>query len=47
MISELDTAGRTEEISRMISGADGLTSESRQYAAGMIQSALTSKKEKR
>ena len=38
-VSELDKSQRTEEISRMISGADGITEESNRYASGMLLAA--------
>ena len=39
VIDELDRNGRKEEISRMISGADGITEQTNIYASEMIQSA--------
>lgn len=39
VIDELDREGRREEISRMISGADGITEQTNIYASEMIQSA--------
>ena len=38
-VKELDREGRTAEISRMISGADGVTAESEAYAARMLKAA--------
>lgn len=38
-VTELDRAGRTGEISRMISGADGISCESDAYASRMLQAA--------
>ena len=38
-VDELDAEGRTDEIGRMISGADGITGESRKYAAQMLRAA--------
>ena len=38
-VTELDRPGRTEEVSRMISGADGITGESNAYASRMLQAA--------
>ena len=38
-VGELDLQGRTGELSRMISGADGVTQESDAYAASMLQAA--------
>ena len=38
-VEELDRKGRTGELSRMISGADGVTKESDAYAASMLQAA--------
>ena len=43
-VSALDNRQRTEEIGRMISGADGITEESNQYAAGMLKAAENLKK---
>ena len=43
-VKELDRAGRTAEISRMISGADGVTAESKTYAAGLLHAADEMKK---
>lgn len=38
-VTELDRSGRVSEVSRMISGADGITSRSDTYASQMIESA--------
>ena len=38
-VTELDRRGRISEVSRMISGADGITSRSDTYASQMIESA--------
>ena len=38
-VTELDEDGRIKEVSRMISGADGVTAESDAYAARMLQAA--------
>ena len=38
-VTELDKQGRTGELSRMISGADGVTQESDAYAASLLQAA--------
>ena len=38
-VTELDRDGRTCEISRMISGADGITAETKTYAASLLQAA--------
>lgn len=38
-VEELDRAGRTGEVSRMISGADGITSQSYAYASSLISAA--------
>ena len=43
-VKELDRTGRTGEISRMISGADGVTAESETYAASLLQAADEMKK---
>ncbi len=43
-VKELDRTGRTAEISRMISGADGVTAESEAYAASLLQAADEMKK---
>ena len=43
-VKELDSEGRTEEIGRMISGADGITSETSKYAKGMIEAAEEKKR---
>lgn len=43
-VKELDRTGRTAEISRMISGADGVTVESKTYAASLLQAADEMKK---
>lgn len=45
-VTELDEEGRIGEVGRMISGADGMTEESKTYASGMIQAALKQKKER-
>ena len=45
-VTELDRDGRICEISRMISGAAGMTEESKTYASGMIQAALKQKTER-
>ena len=44
-VKELDRDGRTSEISRMISGADGVTAESEAYAARMLKAAEGKKTE--
>lgn len=38
-VYELTSKGRTEEVSRMISGAEGLTAESDSYASSMLDAA--------
>ena len=38
-VEELDREGRTGEVGRMISGADGITGESSAYASRMLQAA--------
>lgn len=38
-VEELDRSGRTREVSRMISGADGVTEQSDAYASSMLQAA--------
>ena len=38
-VSELDRDGRASEISRMISGADGITAETKTYASSLLQAA--------
>lgn len=38
-VTELDRSGRTGEISRMISGADGVTAETEAYASSLLQAA--------
>ncbi len=38
-VTELDRQGRTGELSRMISGADGVTQESDAYASSLLQAA--------
>ena len=38
-VAELDRDGRTCEISRMISGADGITPETKTYASSLLQAA--------
>ena len=43
-VTELDDKGRREEVARMISGADGITDESTNYAAGMLRAAEELKK---
>ena len=43
-VSALDRKERTEEIGRMISGADGITDESNKYASGMLSAAEKLKK---
>ncbi len=45
-VTELDEEGRIGEVGRMISGAGGMTEESKTYASGMIQAALKQKKER-
>ena len=45
-VTQLDPEGRIGEVGRMISGADGMTEESRNYASGMIQAAMKQKKER-
>lgn len=44
-VKELDSEGRTQEIGRMISGADGITSETSKYAKGMIEAAEEKKRQ--
>ena len=44
-VAELDRDGRISEVSRMISGADGVTEESDTYAAQMLRAADEKKKE--
>ena len=46
-VSELDDEGRKEEVARMISGADGITKESTNYASGMLKSADEMKKSRK
>ena len=43
-VTELGPEGRIEEIGRMISGADGITSESKTYAARMLEAAKEQKR---
>lgn len=43
-VTELDQCGRIAEVSRMISGADGITEESETYASGMLRAASEMKK---
>ena len=38
-VTELDRSGRTCEVSRMISGADGVTAETEAYASSLLQAA--------
>jgi DNA repair protein RecN (Recombination protein N) len=38
-VAELDEEGRKEEVARMISGADGITNDTLQYASGMLKAA--------
>jgi ATPase involved in DNA repair len=38
-VTELDRTGRVEEVGRMISGADGITAESQNYADRMLAAA--------
>ncbi len=38
-VTELDRPGRIGEVSRMISGADGITGESENYASGLLKAA--------
>ena len=38
-VAELDEEGRKEEVARMISGADGITDDTLQYASGMLKAA--------
>ena len=45
-VLQLDPEGRVGEVGRMISGAAGMTEESRNYASGMIQAAMKQKKER-
>lgn len=45
-VTELNNEGRAEEIGRMISGADGMTVKSSDYAAGMLLAAEEKKKQK-
>ena len=42
-VTELDRDGRTCEISRMISGADGITAETKTYASSLLQAAAEMK----
>ena len=42
-VTELDGEGREEEVARMISGADGITDDSLQYASGMLKAANDNK----
>ena len=42
-VEELDREGRTQEVGRMISGADGITGESSAYASRMLQAAESMK----
>ena len=39
-VTELDRQGRTGEVSRMISGADGVTAGTEAYAASLLQAAV-------
>ena len=45
-VTELDKQGRTGELSRMISGADGVTQESDAYAASLLQAAADLKQKR-
>ena len=45
-ITELNQKGRIEEVSRMISGADGITSESIEYGARLLNAASSMKSQK-
>ena len=36
-VTELDNEGRKEEVARMISGADGITTDAMEYAEGMLK----------
>lgn len=38
-VAELDNEGRKEEVARMISGADGITTDAMEYAEGMLKAA--------
>ena len=38
-VTELDKEGRKEEVARMISGADGITTDAMEYAEGMLKAA--------
>ena len=38
-VTELDNEGRKEEVARMISGADGVTTDAMEYAEGMLKAA--------
>ena len=42
-VEELDRTGRTHEVSRMISGADGITAQSDAYASSLLRAADESK----
>ena len=44
-VHELDQSGRISEVSRMISGADGVTEESDAYASQMLRAAEEKKKQ--
>ena len=46
-VAELDPSGREEEIARMISGAEGITADSRKYASGMLKAAEELKRERK
>lgn len=46
-VTELDSVGRTGEISRMISGADGISGESDAYASRMLHAAEEMKHQRR
>ena len=43
-VSELDQAGRTEEVGRMISGADGITDDTNAYASSLLNAAEAMKR---
>lgn len=43
-VTELDEAGRVEEVARMISGAEGITAESTEYARRMLEASRKMKR---
>ena len=45
-VNELDMSGRRDEVSRMISGADGITAEAETYASTLLQAAEELKQKK-